>query len=84
MHFGILENGKLNKVCSNPNVNYPSLLFLSALWVTHFTVDKNLRQVVIFENWKCSEITGKRCVLYTHQDAEDYTLVGKVGWSEGY
>ena len=48
-----------------------------ALWVTHFTVDEKLRQVVIFENWKCSERTGKKCVLYTHQVGADYTLTGK-------
>jgi hypothetical protein len=54
--------------------------FFPALWVTHFTVDEKLRQVVIFENEKCSKITGQRCVLYTQEvvGSKDFTLVGKV------
>ena len=68
-HFGMLENGNLNVI-----IHY---YFFPALWVTHFTVDEKLRQVVIFENWKCSERTGKKCVLYTHQVGADYTLTGK-------
>ncbi len=50
------------------------------MWIIHYTLDEELRQVVIFENEKCSEVTTERCVLYTQQVAgtEDYILVGKV------
>ena len=57
--------------------------FFQALWVTHFTVDENRRQVVIFENWKCSEVSGQKCVLYTHEVAGDFVLIGKVSLSAG-
>ncbi len=50
------------------------------MWIIHYTLDEELRQVVIFENEQCSEVTRERCVLYTQQveGTEDYILVGKV------
>jgi hypothetical protein len=54
--------------------------FLLALWITHYTLDGQRRQVVLFENESCSQLTGEICVLYTQQvrESADYILTGKV------
>jgi hypothetical protein len=59
------------------NVNFDNF---SAFWLSHYTLDEEDRQVVIFQNEKCSEITNKKCVLYTKKvaDSENYALTGEV------
>ncbi|CAB3993858.1 Hypothetical predicted protein [Paramuricea clavata] len=49
------------------------------LWITHYTVDGQRRQVVLFENERCSQLTGEICVLYTQEvkESADYILTGK-------
>ncbi|CAB3988912.1 Hypothetical predicted protein, partial [Paramuricea clavata] len=49
-------------------------------WFTHYTLNQERRQVVIFENVKCSKVKNKKCVLCTQKAAgsDDYVLLGKV------
>ncbi|XP_028403004.1 uncharacterized protein LOC114525780 [Dendronephthya gigantea] len=49
------------------------------IWLTHYTLNEDLNQLVIFENESCSRKTRAKCVLFTQHvgDSEEYILTGK-------